>query len=136
MKYLILIDKNILFFYKIILSAYNIITLTSHTLTSVHVLIILKLINLYLVSKTTMSSIFYIFKDYNVFNLLQFQRLQCLLSFIFSKTTMFSVFYAFKMSSVFYAFRVFSIFCFMFYKTTMSSVWCFQDFNFLYFYAL
>ena len=33
-------------------------------------------------SKTTMSSIFYIFKDFNVFSLLRFQRLQCLLLYV------------------------------------------------------
>jgi len=73
-------------------------------------------------SKTSMSSVFYAFKDYivfyfmiprlqclllydfkdyNVFSLLRFQRLQCLQSFMLSETTMSSVIYAFKDYNVF-----------------------------------
>ena len=62
--------------------------------------------------KSSMSSIFMLIRlqcllfyglwDFNVFRLLHFQRLQCLLSFTLSKTSMSSIFYTFKEFNVFY----------------------------------
>ena len=94
-----------------------------------------------------MSSVFYIFKDFNVFFLLCFQRLQCLLfsdskttmsfalhfqrlqclqSFTFSKTSI-SFFYAFKDYNVFFlCFQDFNVLHFAFYRTSRSSVWFYR----------
>jgi len=75
-----------------------------------------------------MSSAFYIFKDYNVFSLLHFQRLQCLQSFTFSKTTMSSVFYTFKDYNVFSLLHFQRLQClqpFTLSETSMSSALCF-----------
>ena len=47
------------------------------------------------------SHLVYIFKDFNIFSLLHFQRFQCLQSFTFSKTSMSSVLYIFKDFNVF-----------------------------------
>ena len=104
------------------------------------------------------SHLVYIFKDFNIFSLLHFQRFQCLQSFTFSKTSMSSVLHIFKdfnvssllhfsktsrssmfyickisMSALFYAFRDFSVFSFALSKTAMSFVLhFFKDFNVLF----
>ena len=59
-----------------------------------------------------MSSVIYTFKNYNIFSLLRFQRLQCLQSFTLSKTTMSFVLW----------FQDYNVFGFMIYKTSMSSI--------------
>ena len=93
-----------------------------------------------------MSSVFYIFKDFNFFSLLHFQRLQCLLSFMLSKTTMSLVFYAFKyynvfslftlsktsMSFVFYALKDYNVFCFMISRLQCLLLYDFKYNNFLF----
>jgi len=75
-----------------------------------------------MLSKTTMSSVIYAFKDYNVFSHLHFQRLQCLQSFTLSKTTISSAIYAFKDYNIFSHLRFQRPQCLWFYdsKTTMS----------------
>jgi len=73
---------------------------------------ILQCLQSFTLSKTTMSSIIYVFQRLQclqsfIFQRLQclqsftFQRLQCLQSFTFSKTTLSSVFYIFKNYNVF-----------------------------------
>ena len=83
-------------------------------------------------SKTTMSSIFYNFKDFNVFCLLYFQRLQCFQSFTLSKCLQSFTLSESSVSSalcfirlqclLFDAFKTSISFTFMLYRTSMSSI--------------
>ena len=68
-------------------------------------------------SKTSMSLVFNIFKEFNVFCLLHFQRLQGLLFFTFARIQSPLSFTLFEtpMSAIFYAFRDFNVFCFTFF---------------------
>ena len=78
-----------------------------------------------------MSSFFYNYQDFNVFNLLHLQdfnvfsflhlqRLQCLQSFTFLKTSM---------SFVFCAFKDYNVFCFMIPRLQCLLLYDFKDYN-------
>jgi len=82
--------------------------------------------------QTSMSLVFYIYQDFNVFILLQLPRLQCLQSFTFTRLQCLQsfIFFETSMSLVFTFTRLQCLQFFTFTKTSMSSVfYIFQGFN-------
>jgi len=86
-------------------------------------------------SKTSMSSVFYAFKDFNVFCLLRFQRLQCLLSlwFIRLQCLLFFTLSKTSMSSALWFIRLQCLLIYDFSKTSTSSALSFIGLNVLVF---
>ena len=77
----------------------------------------------FMLSKTKMSSVFYAFKDFNVFCLLRFQKLQHLQSFTLWETSISSALcFTRQQCLMFDSFKTSMSFTFMLYKTSMSSI--------------